>query len=133
MRVRTALVAALLLAGLACGNSREEKALDEAQAACLALTQSANTLNDADIAMRGAQYASPVACTPLVALPNETCAPGTGDQRCEVSYYFVTSSICSAEGGCCGICVVHLLQSDLTQHGLGAAVCGSAFYRRQPC
>ncbi len=133
MRVRTALVAALLLAGLACGNSREEKALDEAQAACLALMQTPSTLNDADIAMRGAQYASQVACFPVLPLQNETCAPGTGDQRCEVSYYFVTSSICSAQGGCCGICVVHLLQSDITQHALGAAVCGSAFFRRQPC
>lgn len=133
MRPRIALLAALALAGLACGNSREEKALDEAQAACLALTQPGTTLRDADIAMRGAQGVSQIACSPLVPLPGETCAPAEGDQPCEVFYYFVTTSVCSAQGGCCAICDVRMIQSDLSQHGVDALVCGSAFYRRQPC
>ena len=136
MRLRTAIPAAALLAGLACGNSREEKALDEAQAACLALTQPGTTLSQAEIDLRGAQVFVPPStpCQPVVPLPsNDTCAPAQDDARCAAFWYFYTSSICSAQGGCCGICEVRMLQSDLTQHGAGAAVCGSAFYRRQPC
>ncbi len=127
---------ALLLAGLACGNSREEKALDEAQAACLALTQPGTKLSDAEIALRGAQlFILPTTpCQPVVPLPsNDTCAPAQGDTRCAAFWYFYTSSICSSTGGCCGICEARMLESDLTQNGGGAAVCGSAFYRRQPC
>lgn len=135
MRLRSALAAALLLAGLACGNSREEKAVDEAEAACLALTQPGTTMNDAAIAMRGAQlFVGPDCSTNPIALPsNDTCAPAQGDVRCEAFWYFYTTTICSPTGGCCAICDARFLRSDWTQHGAGAAVCGSAFYRRQPC
>ncbi len=129
-------MAAALLSGLACGNSREEKALDEAQAACLALTQPGTKLSDAEIALRGAQVVllPSTPCQPVVALPsNDTCAPAQTDVECAGFWYYYTSTICSATGGCCGVCEVRLLQSDLAQKGAGAAVCGSAFYRRQYC
>ena len=134
MRHRIALLVALALAGLACGNGREEKALDEAAAACLALTQPGTTLDDAAIALRGAYVAVGPDCANLPALSsNDTCAPATGDARCAWYWYFYTSSVCSSAGGCCGICEVRVLQSDEAAHAGGAAVCGSAFYRRQPC
>ena len=135
MRPWTVLAAALLLGGLACGNSREEKAVDEAEAACAALTAPGTTLNDASIALRGAQVFTDVSCdTNLIALPsNDTCAPAQGDARCAGFWYFYTTSICSAAGGCCAICEVRLLQSNLSKDGAGAPVCGSAFHRKQPC
>jgi hypothetical protein len=131
---RIALLPVLALAGLACGNSREEKALDEAQAACFALTQPGTTLDDAAIALRGAPLALGPECTNLLPLPsNDSCAPATGDTRCAWYWYYPTNTVCSATGGCCGICEVRALRSDEAAHGGGAAVCGSAFYRRQPC
>jgi hypothetical protein len=135
MRPRTVLAAALLLAGLACGNSREEKVVDQAEADCLALTQPGTTLNDASIAMRGAQVFLSPSCDPkLVPLQsNDRCAPAESDARCETFWYFYTTSICSSAGGCCAICEVRLLQSDLSKNGASAAVCGSAFHRKQPC
>lgn len=134
MRHRIVLLLALALAGIACGNSREEKALDEAQAACLALTQPGNTLDTAAIALRGGSAAFGPDCANLVALSsNDTCAPAADDARCAWYWYFYTSSVCSSAGGCCGICEVRVLQSDEAAKGGGAAVCGSAFYRRQPC
>lgn len=135
MRPRTALAAALLVAGAGCGNNHEEKVLDEAQAACLALTQPGTTLDDAALALRFATWNLPPDCDPnlTVPLPNETCAPAQDDARCEKAWYYPTTSVCSPIGGCCGVCVVRLLQSDLSANGVQAKVCGSAFYRRQFC
>lgn len=135
MRPRIALAAALLAAALGCGNNREAQALDQAEAACLALMQSSSTLNDADIALRFADVSLVPVCDPnlTVPLPNETCAPAQGDPRCEGAWYYYTATVCSPVGGCCGVCLVRLLQSDLSRNGNQAKVCGSAFYRRQLC
>jgi hypothetical protein len=135
MRARELLIAALVLAGIACGNSREEKVLDEAEAQCFALTAPGTTLDAASTAMRGAQVFLSPSCDPaLVALPsNDRCAPAEDDARCEMFWYFYTASVCSPAGGCCGVCEARVLRSDVSQNGGGAAVCASNFYRRQPC
>lgn len=135
MPARTALVAALLLAGAACGNSREGEFIDDIEAQCFALTAEGTTLDDATLALRGAQAFTNPRCDPaLTPLPsNDRCAPAEGDARCETFWYFYAASLCSPAGGCCQICETRVVQSDLSQNGGGAAVCGSRFYRRQPC
>ncbi len=134
MPLRIAVLVLILVAGLACGNSREEKALDEAEGLCLALTQPGNDLDAAAVALRGAYLALGPDCGSLAALPaNDTCAPAADDARCAWYWYYFTTSVCSAAGGCCAICEVRVLRSDESANGRGAAVCGSAFYRRQPC
>lgn len=135
MRARVTLIAVLMVAGAACGNSREEDALDEAEAICLGLTAPGTTVVDAGVALRGAYgYALPGPPCDLLALPsNDTCAPAPADGRCAGFWYFITSSVCSPTGGCCGVCEVRVLQSDVSQNGGDAAVCASAFYRRQLC
>ena len=111
--VRAALLAALVALAAACGNSREEKVIDEIEAACFGLTAPGTTLDAAP--------------------SNDTCAPAQGDAPCATFWYFFTSTVCSSAGGCCQICEARVLQSDLVQNDLGAAVCGSRFYRKQPC
>ena len=133
--VRAALLAALVAVAAACGNSREEKVIDEIEAACFGLTAPGTTLDAALIAMRGANARRDPRCdSTLVSLPsNDTCAPAQGDAPCATFWYFFTSTVCSSAGGCCQICEARVLQSDLVQNDLGAAVCGSRFYRKQPC
>lgn len=135
MRAPTALCAALLLAGTACGDSREEDVIDEAEEACFGLAAAGTTLQDAQIAMRGAQVSTNASCrSDLAPLPsNDACAPAEGEARCTVFWYFYTSTVCSPGGGCCQICEARLVQSELEQNGIEAAVCGSRFYRKQPC
>ncbi len=128
-------LAALVVLAVACGNSREEDAVDEAEALCVGLTAPGTTLDAALIAMRGADGRSNARCdTTLGPLPsNDTCAPAETDARCATFWIFFTTSVCSPGGGCCQICEARVVQSDLDQNGLGASVCGSRFYREQPC
>lgn len=132
--LRAALLAALLVGPAACGNSRQEKAVDEIEAACLALTQPGTTLRDADIALRGADaFTSPRCDSTLNPLDsNDRCAPAQGDARCETFWGFYAESLCSPTGGCWQICEARVVQSDLSQNGGDAVVCASRFYRKQP-
>lgn len=129
------LIAALLLAGLACGESdREKDAIEEAEEICFGLTAPGTTVTDAGNALRGA-YGFILPAPPCDLLPlesNDACAPAEGDGRCAGYWYFFTNTVCG-QAGCCGVCEVRVLRSDVSQNGVDAAVCGSRFYRRQPC
>jgi hypothetical protein len=132
MAFRRCALALTLAALAACGSNDDEKrAVDDAEAACLALPRNGGTVGTAarDVGTRVTGAVCIPAPTPIA---GGSCQPTSGNPECSVFFELLTPNYCGPQG-CCHFCEVHVLEATAIPDVLAAPVCAATFFRKQPC
>ncbi|BDG05787.1 hypothetical protein [Anaeromyxobacter oryzae] len=134
----SALAPLLLVATLACGESRQAKLFHQIRSDCASAAANGWTLLQAEESFSGADVGSQVLLseTDIGTLDPDTC--GTASATNPVGQVFwewvaTDTSLCNAAGGCCLICEVRVKKSDLDAKGTSAPICASRAAEGQVC